>query len=164
MTASILLISPRLHAILTELGCYDKLYRLLSGLRNNYNNQEILEIGNTLFNLATKGGFYYQVEKPIFGDKTDSLEDKIDLLPSFAEFTPIWKYIQIKESFFLSMLLKSLFEWNVCVKIKHFYLQIFESMVISSLSNAGICSQVFPFSSCLSKYLITGDRARLLKD
>ena len=141
MTSSILLISPRLHAILTELGFYGKLYTMLSSLRDQFQTEDILEICNSLFVLATKGYYYFIVERPLFLNKIGTLEEKLDNIP-YSDFAPICKYIQIKEQFFLSMLLKCLFEWNASSKVKKFYLQILDHMTASSLSNAGACAQV----------------------
>lgn len=145
LTSSILLISPRLHAILLELGCYGKLYNILSSVRNEFQNEDIFEISNILFNLATRGHYHYLVEKQVFPDTTQKLEGQVEKV-NCEDHKPLWKYIPIKEHFFVSMLLKSWFEWNVSRKIKEFYLQILESMLERSLSNAGICSQVFLFA------------------
>ena len=141
LTSSILLISPRIHAILLELGCYIKLYSLLSAVRAEFKTEDIFEISNTLFNLATKGYYHYMVEKPVFTDPLKKLEDQVEGI-NYDDHICVWKYIPIKEHFFVSMLLKCLFEWNVPSNIKEFYLQILSSMLRSSLSNAGVCSQV----------------------
>jgi len=141
LTSSILLINPKLHPILLELGCYGKLYSVLSAVRVEFQNEDILEISNTLFNLSTKGHYHFLVEKSVFSDQSQKLEAQIEKLNQ-EEHLPIWKYIPLKEHFFLSLLLKSLFEWNVNPKIKTFYLQILEGMLERSLSNAGICTQV----------------------
>ena len=141
LTLCMLLVSSRLHPVLLELNSYDRLYNILSASRSEFKNEDIFEILNTFFNLATKGYYHYVVEKPIMPDINLKIEDQIADL-DYGEQAPLWKYIPIKEKYFISMILKCLFEWKVCKNIKNFYLQILENMMENSLSNSGICLQV----------------------
>lgn len=140
LTSIILLISPRLHPVLKDYDTYSKLYTILSTVHTKFQNEDALEIENILFNLITKGYYHYVVEKPIMSDPSRTLEDQITSF-YYDEHAPMWKYIPIKEHYFVSALLKCLFEWNISSTVKSFYLQILESMMENSLSNAGICSQ-----------------------
>lgn len=143
LTSSMLHTSPRLHTFLVDYECYDKLYKLLSEthLKCFFENEDIQEIANIFFNLSTYGFFYHIVEKNIVLDSNHTIEEQI-VDKELRDFTPICKYIPIKIDFFLSFLLKCLFEWNVSEKIKHLYLFILERMITSSLSNAAVCGKV----------------------
>ena len=155
LTSTILFVSPKLSTILFERGCYDKLYQILSAahLRLEFNNQDVLEISNILFNLATKGHYHFVVEKPLDFDLTHSLEDQIAKIV-YADYASFWSYIPIKDHYFLSLLLKCLFEWNAAQPVKNFYLAILDSALGNSLSNAAVCLKVNHLSS-LIKYNIS---------
>ena len=100
----------------------------LSTVHAEFQNEDMIEIGNIMFNLITRGYYHYVVEKPIMSDPNRKLEDQMTTF-NYDEFAPMWKYIPVKEQYFVSSLLKGLFEWNVSSKVKSFYLKILESMM-----------------------------------
>ena len=106
---------------------YDKLYSLMSGVYLNglFEIEDVEELANFFFNLATNGFYYYIVEKNVFIDNLTSMEERIKHL-EVLEIFPVCRYIPIKEEYFLTFLLKCLFEWEINVEIKRFYLLILE--------------------------------------
>lgn len=135
--------NPKLSTILLERGCFEKLYYILSEahLRFEFTEQDILEIVNILFNLATRGHYHFAVEKPLNFDITRCLEEQISKVV-YSDYSAFWSYIPIKNRYILSLLLKCLFEWNTCKGVKNFYLAVLQSALQNSLANAAVCLQV----------------------
>ena len=143
MTAGVYLVNPRLHAVMIESEDYEQLYHFLSRAYSAslFNDEDVQEICNLFFNLATGGSYRLVAEKELFNDRNLTLEERCNELGT-SEYAEVCKYISINCPFFLSMLLRCLFEWDVSTKIKSMYLLILEQMFKSSLSNAGVCSRV----------------------
>lgn len=143
LTHSILLNEPNRMLTYFEWNFHTLLYRFLSQVHQKcrFEEREIEKIFLILLNLSTNGSFYSIVQRVVLPDLDLDLESRKTLLKD-SEFLDLCRYATIISNFFIAMMLKLMFEWNVSSNLRYIYLFIFREMLKDTLSNAGICGKV----------------------